>query len=107
MGGRLRNSHLPYDAKHQFIVPPSICLATLIISDAHMTCFKMVNSVESVFKDLLKVTEESKNLHHHLKQDIVNSVSELRKAFSTLKKELLDKETELNVLKTSVPLTRQ
>ena len=72
---------------------------------------KMANSVgvsvESAFKELLRVTEESKNLRHDLKQDIVKSVSELRKAFSSLNKELLEKETEINELKNSITLTRQ
>ena len=48
-------------------------------------------SVESAFKELLKVTEESKSLRHDLKQDIVKSVSALRMAFCTLNKELLEK----------------
>ena len=36
VGGRLENSQLPFEAKHQFIIPASHCLTTLIISDANM-----------------------------------------------------------------------
>ena len=53
-------------------------------------------SVENAFKELLKVIEESENLCLDLKQKIVKSMTELRKAFSTLNKELIGKETELN-----------
>ena len=54
-------------------------------------------SVEGAFK----VSKESKNLHPDLKQVIVKSVSELRKAFYILKKEILERETELNLLQNS------
>jgi hypothetical protein len=33
VGGRLENSQLPFDAKHQFIIPASHCLAILIVND--------------------------------------------------------------------------
>ena len=64
-------------------------------------------SVESAFNELFKVTEESKNLCHDLKQDIGKSMSELRKAISTLNKDLIEKETDLNEFKNSLTLTRQ
>ena len=64
-------------------------------------------SVESACKELLKVTEESKKLCCNLKQDIMKQVSELRKAFSSLNKELLEKETKINELTNLLTLTRQ
>ena len=36
VGGRLKNSYLPFGAKHQFIIPSSHHLSDLIIRDAHM-----------------------------------------------------------------------
>lgn len=55
--------------------------------------------VENALKTLLNVTEVSKNLRQDLKQDIVHSVSDLRKAISLLKSELTDKDNELNDLR--------
>lgn len=50
---------------------------------------------ENAFEMLLNVTEISKNLRIDLKKDIVNAVSMLRKSFSSLKRELSDKDNEL------------
>jgi len=62
---------------------------------------KMANSVEvnveSALKELLKVTAESKNFTIW-SRILSNLVTELRKAFTSLSLELLEKETEINEL---------
>lgn len=35
VGGRLKNAHIPYNAKHQILLPSNNQIATLIISDYH------------------------------------------------------------------------
>lgn len=63
--------------------------------------------VESALGVLLSVTEESKNLRHDLKENIVKSVSKLRKAISMMKSELTEKDKELNNLKVDLKNTQQ
>lgn len=55
--------------------------------------------IESAFETLLNVTEESKNLRHDLKQDIVKAVSKLRSAISKMKNGLTQKDNDLNKLR--------
>lgn len=55
----------------------------------------MEERIEGAYKLLLNVTETSKNLRQDLKQDIVQAVSELRKAVAKLKSDVNDKNEEL------------
>ena len=55
----------------------------------------------------MNVTDESKNLHHDLKQDIIKLVSKLRKAISVLKNELTEKDRKMNKLKVELKNAEQ
>jgi hypothetical protein len=36
VGGRLQHSHLPYDSKHQLVLPPTHHLTEIIIMNEHL-----------------------------------------------------------------------
>ena len=58
--------------------------------------------VESALNSLLNVTEKSGNLRNDLRKDIFNSVSELRKVFCKLKKEVEEKNDKIKKLEQEV-----
>jgi len=58
--------------------------------------------VENAFAILVSITEKSENLRKDIKQDILSSVSTLRKVFAKMKIQLENKSTENNKLSEEV-----
>lgn len=72
VGGRLKNATVPYDAKHQILLPSSNIISSLIIEEYHRMCLHGgPRLTESLIRQKFWLTGSRNKINHHVHKCIV------------------------------------